>query len=135
MISQCRITEPLRRSRLACRVTFFSCLKEQTQWHAPPPTLLQDIARTVIDQYLPRSRLDAATFGTMGLGLGCAIAAQVYQPERTIVCIEGDSAWGFSAMELETACRHTLPILFIIINNNGIYTGMDAEGIIERFLL
>ncbi|KAL3894613.1 MAG: hypothetical protein SGCHY_005177 [Lobulomycetales sp.] len=87
-----------------------------------------DIGRTILDQYLPRSRLDAATFGTMGVGLGNAIAAQVLNPDRMIVCIEGDSAWGFSGMELETACRHLLPILFIIINNNGIYTGMDSEA-------
>jgi 2-hydroxyacyl-CoA lyase 1 len=69
----------------------------------------------------------------MGLGLGNAIAAQVYHPDRIVVCVEGDSAWGFSAMELETACRHSLPILFIIINNNGIYTGMDEEGLMRIF--
>jgi len=87
-----------------------------------------DIGRTILDQHLPRSRLDAGTFGTMGVGLGFAIAAQLYHPDRMVCCIEGDSAFGFSGMEVETACRLKLPILFIIINNNGIYTGMDAEG-------
>lgn len=80
-----------------------------------------DIARTVFSQYYPRNRLDAGSFGTMGLGLGFAIAAQVVDMKRRVVCIEGDSAFGFSGMELETACRLNLPILFIVINNNGIY--------------
>lgn len=87
-----------------------------------------DIGRTVIDQYLPRSRLDAGTFGTMGVGLGFAIAAQINHPDRMVCCIEGDSAFGFSGMELETACRKKLPILFIVINNNGIYAGMDKKS-------
>ena len=61
-----------------------------------------------------------ATFGTMGVGLAQAIAAQVVHPDRKVVCIEGDSAFGFSGMEVETACRYRLPIVFVIINNNGI---------------
>ncbi|KAJ3211997.1 2-hydroxyacyl-CoA lyase 1, partial [Clydaea vesicula] len=84
-----------------------------------------DIGRTILDQHLPRSRLDAGTFGTMGVGLGFAIAAQVYEPDRVVCCIEGDSAFGFSGMELETACRAKLPILFIIINNNA-YKNWDG---------
>ena len=81
---------------------------------------------TVIANKLPRSRLDAGTFGTMGVGLGFAIAAALVHPNRRVVCVEGDSAFGFSGMELETACRYKLPITFVIINNNGIYGGLDT---------
>lgn len=72
---------------------------------------------------LARHRLDAGTFGTMGVGLGFAIAAALYArdhaPGQRVVCVEGDSAFGFSGMELETIYRYNLPIVVIIINNNG----------------
>jgi 2-hydroxyacyl-CoA lyase 1 len=63
----------------------------------------------------------------MGVGFGFAIAAQLAHPTRRVVCIQGDSAFGFSAMELETICRYNLPIVGIIINNNGIYSGIEAD--------
>ncbi|KAG2465311.1 HACL1 lyase, partial [Polypterus senegalus] len=77
-------------------------------------------------------RLDAGTFGTMGVGLGFAIASAVVAkqqntPER-VVCIQGDSAFGFSGMEVETICRYKLPIIIIIVNNNGIYSGLDEDS-------
>jgi 2-hydroxyacyl-CoA lyase 1 len=99
---------------------------------APPGTIIQaegaqtmDISRSVLMHSEPRERLDAATFGTMGIGLAQAIAAQVVHPDRKVICIEGDSAFGFSGMEVETACRYQLPIVFVIINNNGIGGGFD----------
>jgi 2-hydroxyacyl-CoA lyase 1 len=85
-----------------------------------------DISRTVIPNYEPKHRLDAATFGTMGVGLGQAIAGAVANPGKKVVCIEGDSAFGFSGMEVETACRYGLNITFIIINNNGIGGGPEV---------
>jgi len=78
----------------------------------------------------PRERLDAGTFGTMGVGLAQAIAAQVVHPDRKVICVEGDSAFGFSGMEVETACRYRLPIVFVILNNNGI--GMGFESLPEN---
>jgi 2-hydroxyacyl-CoA lyase 1 len=84
-----------------------------------------DIGRTVLGNFLPRHRLDAATFGTMGVGLGQAIAQAAVNPGKKVVCIEGDSAFGFSGMEVETAARYGLNITFIIINNNGIGGGPD----------
>ncbi|KAJ3088763.1 2-hydroxyacyl-CoA lyase 1 [Quaeritorhiza haematococci] len=87
-----------------------------------------DIGRTIFDQHFPRTRLDAGTFGTMGLGSGFAIAAQLVNPDKRVVCIQGDSAFGFGAMEIETAARRNLPLLFIIINNNGIYAGLDEDS-------
>ncbi|XP_038597887.1 2-hydroxyacyl-CoA lyase 1 [Tachyglossus aculeatus] len=90
-----------------------------------------DIGRTVLQNYLPRHRLDAGTFGTMGVGLGFAIAAAVVtrdrNPGQQVICVEGDSAFGFSGMEVETICRYNLPILIIVVNNNGIYQGFDAS--------
>lgn len=84
-----------------------------------------DIGRTVLPNFEPRHRLDAGTFGTMGVGLGFAIAAAVAHPGKKVVAVEGDSAFGFSGMEVETACRYRLPITFIILNNNGIGGGVD----------
>jgi 2-hydroxyacyl-CoA lyase len=82
-----------------------------------------DIGRTVLENYEPRRRLDGGSFGTMGVGLGQAIAAAVVHPDKKVVAVEGDSAFGFSGMEVETACRYNLPITFVIINNNGIGGG------------
>ena len=96
-----------------------------------------DIGRTMLLNEFPRHRLDAGSFGTMGVGSGFAIAAAMVQvsesvkkntPLKHIVCIQGDSAFGFGAMELETAARYKLPIIFIIANNNGIYNGLDGES-------
>ena len=85
-----------------------------------------DIGRTLMPNFLPRHRLDAGTFGTMGVGLGQAIAAAAVHPDKKVVCIEGDSAFGFSGMEVETAARYGLNnIVFIIINNNGVGGGPD----------
>jgi len=82
-----------------------------------------DIGRSMMPNFAPRQRLDAGTFGTMGVGPGFAIAAAVTHPDKRVFCIEGDSAFGFSGMEVETACRYRLPITFIVVNNNGIGSG------------
>jgi 2-hydroxyacyl-CoA lyase 1 len=82
-----------------------------------------DIGRQVLPNYLPRQRLDAGSFGTMGIGLPYAIAAAAVHRDRRTVCVEGDSAFGFSGMEVEVACRYNLPITFVIVNNNGIGGG------------
>lgn len=90
-----------------------------------------DIGRTILLNKFPKHRLDAATFGTMGVGPGFAIAASLwcrdYAPGKKVVCVEGDSAFGFSGMEIETMFRYNLPIVIIIVNNNGIYKGLDEE--------
>uniref|UniRef100_A0A4W2E3C3 2-hydroxyacyl-CoA lyase n=1 Tax=Bos indicus x Bos taurus TaxID=30522 RepID=A0A4W2E3C3_BOBOX len=91
-----------------------------------------DIGRTVLQNYLPRHRLDAGTFGTMGVGLGFAIAAAIVAKDRNpgqrVICVEGDSAFGFSGMEVETICRYNLPIVLLVVNNNGIYQGFDTDS-------
>lgn len=88
-----------------------------------------DIGRTILDNSNPRHRLDAGTWGTMGVGMGFAIAAALLNPDKKVVAVEGDSAFGFSGMEIETACRYNIPITVVIINNNGISTGVESlEG-------
>lgn len=90
-----------------------------------------DIGRSMLLNTLPRHRLDAGTFGTMGVGPGFAIAAALYCrdnfPNKRVICVEGDSAFGFSGMEIETMVRYKLPITIVIVNNNGIYGGFDNE--------
>ncbi|MFG1429743.1 oxalyl-CoA decarboxylase [Xanthobacter sp. V2C-8] len=83
-----------------------------------------DIGRNLIDQHLPRHRLDVGTWGVMGVGLGNAIGAAVTTGKQ-VLAIEGDSAFGFSGMEVETICRYGLPVTLVVLNNGGIYKGDD----------
>ncbi|OBI72854.1 oxalyl-CoA decarboxylase [Mycobacterium asiaticum] len=84
-----------------------------------------DLARNVIEMELPRHRLDTGTWGVMGIGMGYAIAAAV-ETGRPVVAIEGDSAFGFSGMEIETICRYQLPVIVVVLNNGGVYRGDEA---------
>lgn len=85
-----------------------------------------DLARGIIDMYQPRKRLDVGTWGVMGIGMGYAIAAAI-ETGKPVLAVEGDSAFGFSGMEVETICRYNLPICIVIFNNNGIYRGTDVN--------
>lgn len=85
-----------------------------------------DFARSIIDMYQPRKRLDVGTWGVMGVGMGSAIAAAI-ETGKPVLAIEGDSAFGFSGMEVETICRYNLPVCVVIFNNNGIYRGTDVN--------
>ena len=85
-----------------------------------------DFARSIIDMYRPRKRLDVGTWGVMGIGMGSAIAAAV-ETGMPVLAIEGDSAFGFSGMEIETICRYNLPICVVVFNNGGIYRGSDTN--------
>jgi oxalyl-CoA decarboxylase len=85
-----------------------------------------DLARGVIDMYQPRKRLDVGTWGVMGIGMGYAIAAAI-ETGKPVLAVEGDSAFGFSGMEVETICRYKLPVCIVIFNNNGIYRGTDVN--------
>ncbi len=85
-----------------------------------------DLARGIIDMYNPRKRLDVGTWGVMGIGMGFAIAAAV-ETGKPVLAVEGDSAFGFSAMEIETICRYNLPVCVVVFNNNGIYRGTDVN--------
>jgi oxalyl-CoA decarboxylase len=85
-----------------------------------------DLARGVIDMYQPRKRLDVGTWGVMGIGMGFAIAAAI-ETGKPVLAVEGDSAFGFSGMEVETICRYNLPVCVVVFNNNGIYRGTDVN--------
>jgi oxalyl-CoA decarboxylase len=85
-----------------------------------------DYARAIIDMYQPRKRFDSGTWGVMGIGMGFAIGAAVTSGKQ-VLAIEGDSAFGFSGMELETICRYELPVCTVIFNNNGVYRGTDVN--------
>ena len=86
-----------------------------------------DLARGVIDMYKPRKRLDVGTWGVMGIGMGFAIAAAI-ETGKPVLAVEGDSAFGFSGMEVETICRYRLPVCIVVFNNDGIYRGTDTNA-------
>jgi len=85
-----------------------------------------DLARGVVDMYKPRKRLDVGTWGIMGIGQGYSIAAAI-ETGKPVLALEGDSAFGFSGMEVETICRYKLPVCIVIFNNDGIYRGTDVN--------
>ncbi len=85
-----------------------------------------DNTRNIVNMYNPRLRLDTGTWGVMGIGMGYSIGAAVTGGKQ-VLAIEGDSAFGFSGMEIETICRYRLPITILILNNGGIYRG-DEKG-------
>ena len=86
-----------------------------------------DLARGIIDMYQPRKRLDVGTWGVMGIGMGYAIGAAI-ETGKPVLAVEGDSAFGFSGMEVETICRYKLPVCVVIFNNDGIYRGTDVNS-------
>ena len=85
-----------------------------------------DFARSIINIYKPRKRLDVGTWGVMGIGMGFAVAAAM-ETGHPVLAVEGDSAFGFSGMEIETICRYQLPVCIVVFNNNGIYRGTDTD--------
>jgi oxalyl-CoA decarboxylase len=85
-----------------------------------------DFCRAIVDMNQPRKRFDSGTWGIMGIGMGYSIGAAVTSG-LPVVAVEGDSAFGFSGMELETVCRYNLPITTIVFNNNGVYRGTDVN--------
>jgi oxalyl-CoA decarboxylase len=85
-----------------------------------------DFTRSIVDMYKPRKRLDVGTWGIMGIGMGFSVAAAVVTGQP-VIAIEGDSAFGFSGMEVETICRYKLPVCVVVFNNNGVYRGTDVN--------
>src|SRR5215467_6730453 len=85
-----------------------------------------DFTRSIVDMYKPRKRIDVGTWGIMGVGMGYCVAAAVVS-KQPVIAIEGDSAFGFSGMEVETICRYNLPVCIVVMNNNGVYKGTDQD--------
>ncbi|MBG9386605.1 oxalyl-CoA decarboxylase [Caenimonas aquaedulcis] len=86
-----------------------------------------DFTRSIVDMYEPRKRLDVGTWGIMGIGMGFAVAAAV-ETGKPVIAVCGDSAFGFSGMEVETICRYNLPVCVVVMNNNGVYKGTDQNA-------
>jgi oxalyl-CoA decarboxylase len=85
-----------------------------------------DFTRSIVDMYKPRKRIDVGTWGIMGIGMGYSVAAAVVTGQP-VIAVEGDSAFGFSGMEVETICRYNLPVCIVVMNNNGVYKGTDVD--------
>ncbi|HYC38262.1 MAG TPA: oxalyl-CoA decarboxylase [Usitatibacter sp.] len=85
-----------------------------------------DFTRSIVDMYKPRKRIDVGTWGIMGIGMGYCVAAAVVTGQQ-VIAVEGDSAFGFSGMEVETICRYNLPVCIVVMNNNGVYRGTDVD--------
>lgn len=85
-----------------------------------------DDTRDAIDMSLPRHRVDCATWAIMGMGMGSTVGAAV-ATGKSVVAIEGDSAFGFSGMDFATICRFKLPVTVVIFNNGGIYNNVGVN--------
>lgn len=118
-------------------MNYYRAFRDIADWLTPDDIIVgegantMDIGRTQMPNAKPRHRLDAGSYGTMGIGLGFAVAAAVCNPGKRVVSVQGDSAFGFSGMEMETICRYRLPVVVVILNNNGIGGGaaeLPADG-------
>ena len=109
---------------------YYRAFKDIVEWLPEDAIIIgegantMDIGRTQMPNRSPRHRLDAGTYGTMGVGLGFAVAAAVTNPGQPVVSVQGDSAFGFTGMELETMVRYNLPVKLIVLNNGGIGGGL-----------
>jgi 2-hydroxyacyl-CoA lyase 1 len=86
-------------------------------------------AQQVLPSYLPALRLTAGSNGCMGVGIPFGIGAKLSHPERVVLVICGDGAFGFNAMEMETAIRHGIAVIVVVVNNEGI-----SGALIQRAL-
>ena len=77
-------------------------------------------AGKVVDSYTPGSWLDPGPFGCLGAGPGQALAAKIAHPDRQVVLILGDGAFGFAGMEYDTLVRHGVQVVGVM-GNNGIW--------------
>lgn len=110
--------------------TYYRAFKDIAAW-MPRNSILSaegagtmDIGLTMLPVFSAKACLNAGTYGTMGLGLGQAIAAAIVHPDRPVIHLSGDSAIGFSGMEMETLARYNLPVKIVVLNNGGIGPGM-----------
>ena len=117
----------------ASPTNYYRALRDVREWMPDHAILVSegantmDIGRTQLPNKGPRERLDAGSYGTMGIGFGFAIAAAVVDPKTPVIALEGDSAFGFSGMEVETLCRYKLPVKIVVLNNGGIGQGIEEH--------
>jgi 2-hydroxyacyl-CoA lyase 1 len=111
-------------------MNYYRAFKDISAWLPPNAVIIgegantMDIGRTQMPNRNARLRLDAGSYGTMGIGMGFVLAAAVVHPDRPIVSVSGDSAIGFSGMEIETVCRYGMPAKIVVLNNGGIGGGI-----------
>ena len=132
-----------KNAKFATRLTANAAVEPMDHWTAlgaikpimesnPDVILVNEGANTLgdtrdtIDMSLPRHRIDCATWAIMGMGMGSAVGAAV-ATGKSVVAIEGDSAFGFSGMDFSTICRFNLPVTVVIFNNGGIYNGIGVN--------
>lgn len=130
-------------AKFAERLTAAAPLQPMNHWSAlsaikpvlesnPDVILVNEGANTLddtldaVDMSLPRHRIDCATWAIMGMGMGSAVGAAV-ATGKSVVAVEGDSAFGFSGMDFSTICRFNLPVTVVILNNGGIYNGVGVN--------
>src|SRR6516225_6419165 len=108
---------------------YYRALKDVAAWTPDDAIIIgegastMDIGRTQLLNSKARHRLDEGSYGTMGIGMGFVVAAAVVHPDKPIISVSGDSAIGFSGMEMETVCRYQLPVKIVVFNNGGIGPG------------
>ncbi len=111
---------------------YYRALKDIREWAGNDAMIIgegantMDIGRTQLPNAKARHRLDAGSYGTMGIGMGFVVAAAVVHPDKPTISVSGDSAIGFSGMEMETVCRLGLPVKIVVLNNGGIGKGVDV---------
>jgi 2-hydroxyacyl-CoA lyase 1 len=111
---------------------YYRALKDVAAW-APKDAIIvgegantMDIGRTQLPNTFARHRLDAGTYGTMGIGMGFVVAAATVHPDKPVISVTGDSALGFSGMEMETICRYNMKAKIVVLNNGGIGSGTET---------
>ncbi len=132
-----------KNAKFMARLTDAAKIQPMTHWSAlsvvkpvlesnPDVILVNEGANTLddtrdsVDMSLPRHRVDCATWAIMGMGMGSAVGAAV-STGKSVVAVEGDSAFGFSGMDFATICRYKLPVTVVVFNNGGIYNGVGVN--------
>jgi acetolactate synthase-1/2/3 large subunit len=90
-----------------------------------------NFARQSIPIYEVSTSLNAGPHGCMGVGVPFGIGAKAARPDKPVVVLSGDGAFGWNGMEMDTAIRHQLPIVVVVSNNAGFtsrQTGRQAAG-------
>ena len=85
-----------------------------------------DDCRDAVNMSVPRHRIDCATWAIMGMGAGSALGAAI-ATGGPVVTVQGDSAFGFSGMEVSTMCLYKLPVTVVVFNNGGIYNNIGKN--------
>jgi thiamine pyrophosphate-dependent acetolactate synthase large subunit-like protein len=78
-----------------------------------------NFGRQSIPSYTPGSRLNSGPFGCLGIGLPFGMAAKIARPDRQVMVLTGDGAFGLNAMELDSAVRQKVPFVTVVSNNAG----------------